>query len=155
MQEEIATVISNTDGVVEITTQIQSTCSGCEQNSHCGTGLLARYLAPKPENLKLSSDLHLVAGQKVKIGLSESLLLKLAGLIYLVPVLLMVIFASMFSIIMPGVPEIWHVLFSFLCCGAYFVVIRYCITAGILVPGEPQILQVFSDEETPIKIHDI
>lgn len=153
MQEEIAQVVSVTDGVVEVTTKIQSTCGKCEQNSHCGTGLLARYLAPKPENLTLKTDLPVRPGQQIKIGLSETLMLKLAALIYLMPIILLVFSASLLSFVLPNLMEIWYIAMSFMLCGLYFVVLRQLIIKGTLSLGEPQILQVFAEDETPIKLH--
>lgn len=153
MQEEIAQVVSVTEGIVEITTKIQSTCSSCEQNSHCGTGLLARYLAPKPENLTLKTELSLEAGQKIKIGLSETLMLKLAGLIYLMPMILLVIIASLLGFLFPGLAEGWVILSSFCLCAGYFVLLKQLIHSGFISLGEPQILQVFSIDDTPIKLH--
>lgn len=152
MQEEIATVVHSQNGVVEVTTKIQSTCDKCEHTSHCGTGLLARYLAPKPENLKLRYDLPLLTGQQVKIGLSEALLLKLAAFIYLVPILLLVISAATLGGIFPQLPEVARIVISFLSCAGYYLIVRKLIMSGRLNLGEPQIMQVFSFEETPIKV---
>lgn len=152
MQEEIATVVNSENGMVEVTTRIQSTCGKCEQSNHCGTGLLARYLAPKPENLKLKSDLPLVAGQQVKIGLSEALLLKLAALIYLVPVLVLVISAATLGWFFPKLPEGALIAICFSSCAGYYLIVRNLIVSGRLSLGEPLIMQVFSFEETPIKV---
>lgn len=153
MQEEIATVVSNQNGVVEVTTKIQSTCGKCEQSSHCGTGLLARYLAPKPDNLTLSTELDVLPGQQVKIGFSESVLLKLAALIYLMPIVILMVSASLIALFLPSLPELLLILTSFTCCGLYFFGIKSLIESGRLKLGEPEVIQVFSAEETPIKMH--
>lgn len=152
MQEEIATVVAWRDGKLELSTKIQSTCGKCEQSSHCGTGLLARYLAPKPENLTISFDRPLLPGQQVKIGMAEALLLKLSALIYLVPMILLVLVATLFVAIFPTVSEVWNFLCALLCCGGYFLLLRHSISNGLVNLGEPQIMQVFEPEQTPIRM---
>ncbi|BDX07216.1 SoxR reducing system RseC family protein [Planctobacterium marinum] len=151
MQEEIATVIDCKDGIVEVSTKIKNTCDGCEQSSHCGTGLLARYLAPKPENLRLKSNLALRVGQKIKIGLPDALLLKLAFAIYFVPILILVLVASVLSSFIPGISELVLVASSVGAATLWFPLLRFLIQQHHFELTEPEILQVFEQDETPVK----
>lgn len=151
MQEEIATVVSVSNGEVELTTKVKNTCDGCEQNSQCGTGLLARYLAPKPENLTLTCALPLKPGQKVKIGIPESMMLKLSALIYLVPILLLVFSALLFGAVFTG-QELLIIPLSFGVCVVYFFLVNAGLSNGFFRLGEPQIIHTFEEQETPIKM---
>lgn len=151
MQEEIATVVDCQDGIVEVTTKIKNTCDGCEQSSHCGTGLLARFLAPKPENLRLKSTMTLHVGQKIKIGLPDALLLKLAFAIYFVPILILVLVASAVTTLLPDVSELVVVVVSVVAAALWFPLLRFLIQQHHFELTEPEILQVFEQDETPVK----
>lgn len=151
MQEEIATVVRSEKGLVEVSTKIKSTCEHCDQSSHCGTGLLARYLAPKPENLRLSTKLNLSPRQRIKIGLPESLLLKLAFAVYVMPILILVLVASTASAFFLSLPEIGVVIISVIAVAGWFPLLRFAINRHVFHLEEPQIIQVFSDDETPVK----
>lgn len=151
MQEEIARVVSYQNGIAEVSTKIQNTCDHCEQSSHCGTGLLARYLAPKPENLKLHTQLPLQPGQQVKIGLPESLLLKLAFAIYVMPILILVLSATLLTAMFPGLSEILLVLLCAITCVGWFAFLRLAISTRRFELTEPEIIQVYEADETPVK----
>lgn len=151
MQEEIAQVVSYHNGVAEVSTRVQNTCNHCEQSSHCGTGLLARYLAPKPENLRLHTHHPLRPGQQVKIGLPESLLLKLAFAIYVMPIVILLLSATLLTALFPALGEIWLILICVVACVSWFIVLRQGIRTQRFEIREPEIIQVYQPDETPVK----
>jgi sigma-E factor negative regulatory protein RseC len=74
-----------------VETQIKSTCSGCQVNSHCGTGVVARALSPKKQQLVLDCKQQVQVGQQVKLGIPEQTLLSASALVYLLPVVTLLV----------------------------------------------------------------
>ncbi|WP_416307775.1 SoxR reducing system RseC family protein [Neptunicella sp. SCSIO 80796] len=98
MIEETGIITAINGAQICVETQIKSTCSGCQVNSHCGTGVVARALSPKKQQLVLDCYQQVQIGQQVKLGIPEQTLLAASALVYLLPVvtlLLTVILAQL------------------------------------------------------------
>ncbi len=86
MIEEIATVIRvETDGVW-VKTQAKTTCGACQQQDSCTSGVVAKALTPKEPRLFIPTEVAVLPGQQVRIGLHETALTQAALRVYLVPI---------------------------------------------------------------------
>lgn len=93
MIEESGRVIAVDSGAVWVETQRSSTCSGCSAKNGCGQGLMDKLGVRERRGLiRALSDLQLSVGDSVVIGISESVMLRGAVLVYLFP--LTVLFGS-------------------------------------------------------------
>lgn len=97
MLEEIATVVKSQDDGVWLKTQSTSSCNACQSNNDCGTGVVAKALTARENLFFVKSPLQLLAGQKVKIGVSEQHLLFAAALVYLMPLVCLIAVAAFLS----------------------------------------------------------
>jgi sigma-E factor negative regulatory protein RseC len=66
---------------------------GCERckDSGCGAGKLARLFCSKPRKFRVVNPINACAGDEVVISVAEGAILRGIGLVYLLPLLLLVI----------------------------------------------------------------
>lgn len=97
MIEEQATVIKCDEQYVWVETQRKSSCGHCSVKNGCGTHVLSKVLGNKLAQVRcLNVQMtELSEGDKVVIGLKESSLLNGSLLIYLLPLLVMIVFAGL------------------------------------------------------------
>jgi len=99
MIEETATVIRCEDGVAWIEAQRQSTCQACAANKACGTAVLASWLGRKAVHVRAINTLGAKPGEQVRVGMQESALLSGSLRVYLLPIVLMLVFAMLGSVV--------------------------------------------------------
>jgi sigma-E factor negative regulatory protein RseC len=92
--EEFAKVIHVVNGAVSVTSEVKSSCSGCQQVDNCGSGQVAKAFPTKKLSLILESDLQLKVGDTVVLGLSDDCLLQSAWQVYLLPLFGLISFAG-------------------------------------------------------------
>ena len=84
-------IVTRCDGRrVELELQRGSACAQCELNRGCGTGALGRLLGKRSKPLVIETDHVLKPGDRLRLGLSESALVKASLTIYGLPLLGMV-----------------------------------------------------------------
>lgn len=93
MITETARVVAIKDDCITVEAAIKSTCSTCQAQSDCGSGVISRAMAPKVQHLVIESPMSVRIGDTVKVGIPETGLLSASVWLYLVP-LLVFIFAS-------------------------------------------------------------
>ena len=93
MMEEQARVIEIGDGRVRIQAQRQSSCGHCSANNSCGTSVLSRHIGQRSLDMWVDDPIGVAVGDEVVIQLQEGGLLQGSLLIYLIPLLLMIVFA--------------------------------------------------------------
>ena len=100
MIEQTAIVTKTTTGKAWVKSMQIGGCSGCQQQSSCGSGSLAKLL-PKRE-FCLETDLEVKVGEQVIVEIDDSHLLSASILLYLTPVFLMVLGVSFISTFLPA-----------------------------------------------------
>ncbi len=85
MIKETATVIAVNGDMVTVEAAIKSTCSSCQAQSDCGTGVISRALAPKTQQLTLHTPMAVNVGQQVVVGIPEAGILSASAWLYLLP----------------------------------------------------------------------
>tara|TARA_R110002094_G_scaffold27984_1_gene41035 strand:- start:44 stop:487 length:444 start_codon:yes stop_codon:yes gene_type:complete len=93
MIEETATVQSVNDHLVQVVTTQSASCHQCNEAESCSTSVLSKFFGNKTVELQLYSDLTLKAGDKVLLGIEESVFVGLTCLIYFLPLCALLLFA--------------------------------------------------------------
>jgi len=91
MVEEIATVVACDKTGVWLTTTPAGSCHSCHVSSDCGTGVVAKTFTPKQNRFFVKTNLPLLAGEQVQIGIVEQGLVLAALMVYFVTLVLMML----------------------------------------------------------------
>lgn len=94
MIEQSAKIIKFDDDKVWLEAERQSTCSGCKVKQGCGTGMLANHVGKRFSNISVMKTSDVEVGQQVQLAIPEETLLQGAFLMYILPLVLMFIFAA-------------------------------------------------------------
>lgn len=106
MIEEMGTVVALDGDHVWIETQVKTTCAGCKASEACPTSTIAKAFTPKANHVRIEVPCQLVVGQQVKIGISERALLRASLIVYVVPLLLLMLSATIFMTVFPQAHEL-------------------------------------------------
>lgn len=68
-----------------VESESQTACGGCAATGSCGTHAISRYFGNKVVPLELNNDFDGNIGDRLEVGLMSTTLLKVAALIYLLP----------------------------------------------------------------------
>lgn len=93
MIEELAVVVATDQHGAEVEPQRRAGCDGCGVRGACGTSLIDRFLGRRPVRLHVANAIDAKVGDRVIIGLEESILTRAALAAYLVPLLGLILFA--------------------------------------------------------------
>lgn len=100
MMEEMAKVIKcDNQGWVTVEVQVKNACNHCDNSESCGTSAVSKAFSPKVQEFSISSDTYYEPGELLRLGLPESVILKAAALVYLMPLLGLFIGAMLASLI--------------------------------------------------------
>ncbi|GIU44123.1 SoxR reducing system RseC family protein [Shewanella algidipiscicola] len=102
MMEEVATVIRNNhDGWITVEVKVKNACNHCESSESCGTSAVSKAFSPKVQRFSVPAKESYQPGELIKLGLPESVLLKAAAIVYLLPLLGLFVGASLGRFFMP------------------------------------------------------
>lgn len=90
MITETATVVKVKGDQVTLEAQIKTSCNACQQQDDCGTGVVAKAMAPKSQQLVLATPLPLQQGDLVKVGIPEESVVTASAWLYLAPLVLFI-----------------------------------------------------------------
>lgn len=85
MSEELATVVAIEGDHAWVEYERRSACSGCQQQSNCGTGTVAKAFPLKAPRLRVRLTAEVRVGQQVRLGIPQESLLRGAALVYVLP----------------------------------------------------------------------
>ena len=85
MSEELATVVAIEGDYAWVECERRSACSGCQQQSNCGTGTVAKAFPLKAPRLRVRLTAEVRVGQQVRLGIPQESLLRGAALVYVLP----------------------------------------------------------------------
>ncbi|MGB0893657.1 MAG: SoxR reducing system RseC family protein [Parashewanella sp.] len=98
MIKETARVIGvEKQGWISVEVEVKSACHSCHQQESCGSSAVSKAFKPKSQQFSMQTELALNTGDKVVIGLPESVILKAAALVYLLPLFGFFLFALLGS----------------------------------------------------------
>ena len=81
MSEELATVVAIEGDHAWVVCERRSACSGCQQQSNCGTGTVAKAFPLKAPRLRVRLTAEVRVGQQVRLGIPQESLLRGAALV--------------------------------------------------------------------------
>ena len=93
MIEERATIISCDADYAVVETQRKSSCGSCSMNKACGTGVLAKVFKDKVAHLRVKNTIEARVGEEVIVGVEESAMVRGSLLVYMLPLLMLILFA--------------------------------------------------------------
>ncbi|MCV2883247.1 SoxR reducing system RseC family protein [Aestuariibacter sp. AA17] len=155
MIEEIGIVKEIDKDVIWVETQIKTTCGSCHASDNCGTGVVAKAFSPKTDLLKLACSERAEVGQKVKIGIPERTLLHASALVYLLPVFVLVLSASLSGIFWKqlGLDSEGFIIFSaFFATFVSFMGVRAYMQKQTHKGFEPHLIALLPKEQDKIPI---
>lgn len=85
MSEELATVVAIEGDHVWVECERRSACSGCQQQSNCGTGTVAKAFPLRAQRLRVKMTTEVRVGQQIRLGIPQQSLLRGAALVYVLP----------------------------------------------------------------------
>ena len=94
MIKEIGQVIDIEEQWLLVETAIKSTCNSCAAKSNCGTSTIAQAFSSKTVINKVKNTLKAKVGDSVEIGIPEASLLQGSFYLYLLPLFVAIISAS-------------------------------------------------------------
>lgn len=97
-----ATVLRSDAGGVWLSTPVSTSCSGCQQQNNCSSGLVAKALPVRQQQLFLADSADLLPGQQVEIWVEPGAVLRSALMVYLLP---LVVFIAVLAL---GHLQFWH-----------------------------------------------
>ena len=92
MMQEQAVVVAINGQQVSVETERQSSCGQCSARNGCGSALLGKFFNRNKQHLIVETDLSLVVGDKILLGLDENALLRGSFIVYAIPLLMMLLF---------------------------------------------------------------
>ena len=99
MIEQQAKVIKFDKQTVWLETERQSTCGQCQIRRGCGTALLEKHVGQRFSNINVMKTSDVIVGQNVQIEIPEVALLRGAFFMYIVPLLMLFLFATIAQLI--------------------------------------------------------
>lgn len=116
MIEQTGVVVAVQNDGVWLETEIKTTCSSCKASDGCPTSTIAKAFTPKSNHVFIQAPCLLTVGQQVKIGISETALLNASLRVYILPLMAMIMLASLLYAWLPH----WHelVIFGLSCFAA-------------------------------------
>ncbi len=85
MSEELATVVAIEGDHAWVECERRSACNGCQQQSGCGTGTVAKAFPLKAPRLRVRLTAEVSVGQQIRLGIPQESLLRGAALVYVLP----------------------------------------------------------------------
>jgi sigma-E factor negative regulatory protein RseC len=128
MIEEMGRVIAIEPGYAWIETQVKTTCGSCVAQDNCGTGLVAKAFTPKADHVKVAVPDKINVGQSVKIGIPEQQLLSASAMLYIVPLIALIIVATVLHLWLNLAEPVVIILSFFATLMVYWIVSRHLKT---------------------------
>ena len=95
--KEIAEVVAVDGRRITLSTQLKTACSGCQQNTTCGAGILSKVFADRNARFTVDSELPVQIGDHVEITMDEADFTRYALLLYGLPIIGLFIVAMLLT----------------------------------------------------------
>ena len=154
MLEERAIVTAVNLDKVTVQSEVKSTCSSCQQNDSCGSGIVAKALPQKKLTVELVTQLDVSVGDVVTLSIPEKDLLQTAWQVYLWPLLGLITFSALGQYLVSQLVfphEVFAIVLG--CIGGYIAFKFTCYwqkKSGISLKLLPQIMRI-EIKNIPIK----
>lgn len=85
MMQEVAKVISWRSGWAVVEVEMKSACNHCDTQDSCGTSAVAKAFSAKKQTFSVPCEKECQPNDLLQLGLPESVILKAAALVYILP----------------------------------------------------------------------
>ena len=93
MIEETATVTASEGDFAQVETQRETACGACNAKSACGTSVMAKLLGDRRASVRVLNPIGARPGERVIVGLDESVMTRVSFVFYILPLLSLFVFA--------------------------------------------------------------
>ncbi len=124
MIREIAEIVAVEKQRLVVSTQLKTGCGGCAQQNTCGAGIISKAFSDRRAEFSVSrpaGDFHV--GQQIELLLPEVALTKFSLLMYGIPILTLLLIASVLSNV-AWMSEGWVIIAAFVGFGLSFKGLR-------------------------------
>lgn len=121
--KELAQVVAVDGEKVTVSTQLKSACSGCEQNTTCGAGILSKVFSDRHSTFVVKTQSPVTVGEYVELSIPEQQVTRFALLLYGLPVLTLLLLASVLTSF-TSISEGYTILLSFAGFALSFLALR-------------------------------
>ncbi len=109
MLKEQGLVVETKKDTAIIQTVSKASCSSCQVNSSCGTGIISKAFGERSFITPIPNLLNAQQGDLVEIGIPEDLVVKTSLLVYLLPLGLMLGLSLLVGYLFPTLSELWTI----------------------------------------------
>lgn len=95
-------VVHCTGKLVRVRFEPLTHCQRCVRGEGCGAGIFSRLFAGSRAEMDVASDACLESGQPVRLGISSAALVRLAALVYGLPVVVFILVAAVAATLLPN-----------------------------------------------------
>lgn len=120
MLVEVGLVVKKSEQRVWVQTVSKTSCSSCQVNSSCGTGLINKAFGEKSFITPLKNTLNAQVNDQVEVGIAEDLVVKASFLVYLLPLAVMLLSMFLWQWFFPQTKELYAILIAALALGLGF-----------------------------------
>ncbi len=93
MIEEIGKVLTVDGDYALVETQRKTTCGGCAAKTSCGTGVIGQFIGNRFSQIRVHNSIGAKPGEEVVLGVPEKILTTASFRFYIIPLVLLVLFA--------------------------------------------------------------
>lgn len=125
MIKEVGQVVAIDGDTVWVQTQTKTSCSTCQVNKACGTGIISKSFSQKVFLTPMANHLQAQVNDQVEVGIPEDMVVKASLLVYFLPLLTMISGLIIGRMFFPNVAEGWLILSALIGLSVGFVLTRY------------------------------
>lgn len=145
MLETQAEVIAVKGQYARVQAKRESTCGGCAARSGCGTASISKVVGQRVNQLTVLNPIDAHVGDSVIISIPEETLLKGALIVYIVPLILMLLFAVFGGYLVPewaGIADMGAIVGGIVgLCAGFVIVWKHSLKASTDKSQHPTILR--------------
>lgn len=124
MIREVAEITAIYPDSLQVTTELKTGCSGCQQQSTCGAGIISKAFSDRRAEFLVQRPAgSFSVGQQVELLLPEAVLTRFSLLIYIVPILVLLLSAILLTQVLQW-PEGQAIIGSLMTFAASFWLLR-------------------------------
>lgn len=139
MIRELGEVVEVSAGKVVISTHLKSGCSGCEQQSRCGAGLLSKAFPNRRGEFSVAGNYDFTPGQQVELQLPEQALTRFSLLLYIIPLLALLAGAAIGQLFWPEYEPLSILSGALFMAASFYLLRRYLRHRDVKVQGLLQV----------------
>lgn len=128
MLTEVGLVTKQEADRIWVQTESKTSCNSCQVNTSCGTGIISKAFSERSFITPMTNTLNAEIGDEVEVGIHENLVVKASFWVYLMPLLMMMLFAFLSGQVFTVSSEGWQIMSALLGLLLGFFIVRLKVT---------------------------